>query len=350
MRRRSPASRSPSPRSRTARPRSIASCSRGATSRRGAGAVGQAAVAQRLAGRRALVHRVSAVEALGRVDVACVDKTGTLTQGRLAVGVVADAAGEAAVGPTLPARLRRVLMAAALASPHPDATEAQAHPTDRAILEAAEQVGLARRIRTHRHEETQFEPARGFHASIADERLFVKGAPEVLLQRCQRWQASDEEAVLGDEARQALERRADRLAARGLRVLLVAVGAANGDRLTAVGFVGISDPLRTGVRVAVERCREAGVRVIMLTGDHPATALAIARDAGLADHRAPVLAADLEADAVDQSLETATVIARVTPLDKVQIIERLQQRGHIVAMTGDGVNDAPALRLADVGV
>jgi cation transport ATPase len=188
--------------------------------------VAEAAVARRLSRRQALVRRLSAVEALGRVDVACVDKTGTLTEGRLAVGLVADVADEGEVSSAMPARLRRVLMAAALASPHPEATEAQAHPTDRAILKAAERVGLRRRIRTRRRNETQFEPARGFHAAVADEHLFVKGAPEVLLPRCARWQDGDREVELDESARQVFERRAEELATRGLRVLVVAVGAA----------------------------------------------------------------------------------------------------------------------------
>jgi magnesium-transporting ATPase (P-type) len=124
--------------------------------------------------------------------------------------------------------------------------------------------------------------------------------------------------------------------------------------LTAIGFVGISDPLRPAVAAAVRRCREAGVRVIMLTGDHPETARTIARAAGLLVDGGEVLTgaeiAELENGALDARLERAAVVARATPLDKVRIVEGLQRRGHAVAMTGDGVNDAPALRLADVGV
>src|SRR6266566_288620 len=124
--------------------------------------------------------------------------------------------------------------------------------------------------------------------------------------------------------------------------------------LTALGFVGISDPLRPTVQAAVLRCHEAGVRVIMITGDHPATARTIAREAGLLNNGGEVLTAteiaELHNSELDERLEHAVVIARATPLDKLRIIESLQRRGHAVAMTGDGVNDAPALRLADVGV
>ena len=124
--------------------------------------------------------------------------------------------------------------------------------------------------------------------------------------------------------------------------------------LTALGFVGISDPLRPGAAAAVARCRAAGVRVVMLTGDHPATARAIAREAGLPVGDEEMLTGEdvegLDDETLAARLERATVIARTTPLQKVRIVDSLRRRGHVVAMTGDGVNDAPALRLADVGV
>jgi magnesium-transporting ATPase (P-type) len=140
---------------------------------------------------------------------------------------------------------------------------------------------------------------------------------------------------------------------------MVAQGPADADLedprdLTALGFIGISDPIRASVPDAVRRCQEAGVRVVMLTGDHPATARAIARAAGLANGEDAILTgaelAELDDATLDRRLQDATVIARITPLDKLRIVERLQARGHTVAMTGDGINDAPALRLADVGV
>jgi cation-transporting P-type ATPase I len=154
-------------------------------------------------------------------------------------------------------------------------------------------------------------------------------------------------------------RRTEELAARGLRVLFVAEGAPDESvedphRLTALGFVGISDPLRPGVEDAVRRCRQAGVRVVLLTGDHLATARTIAAEAGLASSDADVLGGDglsaVDDDELGERLEGISVVARITPLDKLRIVQSLQRRGHTVAMTGDGVNDAPALRLADVGV
>ncbi len=321
--------------------------------------VGEAAVARRLAGRNALVRRLSAVEALGRVDVACTDKTGTLTEGRLALALVADGEDEAQLSTGLTSPLRAVLLAAALASPHPDAEDVGAHPTDVAVIQGAQRAGLADELRADREREVPFDPARSFHATVAHGRLFVKGAAETLIPRCAQSRSGGTDESLDTHGRDTLLRRAEQLAARGLRVLMVAEGPSGTDAndpegLVALGFVGIADPLRPAVPAAIRRCHEAGIRVIMLTGDHPATARAIAHEAGLLNGQGEVMTGDeiaaLENDELDRRLEQVAVIARVTPLDKLRIVESLQRRGHTVAMTGDGVNDAPALRLADVGV
>ena len=337
--------------------------------------VGQAAVAGRLAVRGALVRRLGSVEALGRVDVACTDKTGTLTEGRLALTDVADLDHDArlGVGPNVEgdagpgasatephaAGLRRVLLAAGLASPHPDAADASAHPTDVAVVAGAERASLGDALRAERTAVAPFDPARAFHATVAAGRLSAKGATEALLPRCARVRRDGADRALDEAGRQALRERAEELAGRGLRVLMVAEGDAqtpvnDPHGLVALGFVGISDPLRPDVPAAVRRCQEAGIRVLMLTGDSPATARAIAGQAGLLDGGGDVLTgadiADLYNGELDARLEGVAVLARVTPLDKLRIVESLQRHGHVVAMTGDGVNDAPALRLADVGV
>lgn len=383
--------------------------------------MGEAAVAHRLADRQALVRRLASVEALGRVDVACTDKTGTLTQGRLALSVVADmetqgnlaapaaghdasANGASANGASLNAAttagasnelrpaLRNVLRCAGLASPHPDAPDAASHPTDVAVVRGAQQAGLDDALRVPRHAESPFDPVRAFHAVLAADAgaevgasvLCVKGATEVLLARCDRVRRAGRDQPLDTAGREALQARVISLAEQGLRVLMVAQKTIADDDTTsseaqtldprglvALGFLGISDPLRPDVPAAVRRCGAAGVRVIMLTGDHPATAWAIAREAGLlnqaaylhdkppgqgggTDEQQLILTgaeiAELDNPALDERLERTVVVARATPLDKVRIVEGLQRRGHCVAMTGDGVNDAPALRLADVGV
>jgi len=321
--------------------------------------MGESAVARRLSGRRALVRRLSAVEALGRVDVACTDKTGTLTEGRLALGLVASTEEEAALPGDLPAGLRPLLRAAAYASPAPEASDLAAHPTDVAVVQGALDAGLGEDLRYERTAEAPFDPARAFHATVAAGMLAAKGAPEVLVPRCTRVRRNGLAEALDDAGRGALLAQAQELAGRGLRILMVAEGNEGADvgdpqGLTALGFLGIRDPLRPTVPEAVRRCREAGIHVLMLTGDHPATARAIAREAGLLEDGREVLTGadigELHDDALDRRLERVAVIARATPLDKLRIIESFQRHGHTVAMTGDGVNDAPALRLADVGV
>jgi calcium-translocating P-type ATPase len=322
--------------------------------------VGQAGVANRLASKKALVRRIAAVEALGRVDVACTDKTGTMTEGRLTLRLVADMDQEMFVPAVLPNKLRRVLLTAALASPHPDAREAVTHPTDVAVVRGAMAAGLVNEVKAPRLAEMGFDSARAFHASRVPGRLCVKGAPEKLVPRCSHLRLGDADITIDEEHRADLLRRVVGFAERGLRVLLVAEGpvdAATDDPrgLTALGFVAIADPLRRSVPEAVRRCQAAGIRVIMLTGDHPATAQAIAREAGLLIPGNDVVLraadlAELTTAELDKRMQGVAVIARAAPLDKLRIIESLRRQGSIVGMTGDGVNDAPSLRLADVGV
>ncbi|HEY7330324.1 MAG TPA: HAD-IC family P-type ATPase [Gemmataceae bacterium] len=319
---------------------------------------GQVGVARRLATRRALLRNLPAVEALGRVDVACTDKTGTLTEGRLAVRLVAAADHEANLPGELDSELRRVLRTAALASPHPEAADAVSHPTDVAVIAAARSAGLGDDLSQPHQREAPFDPDRSYHAAFVGGRLRVKGAPEAVCPRCTRLRRAESDQPLNDAGQQALLEQAQAFSARGLRILMIADGPPDASvddpqGLRALGFIGISDPLRPNVHAAVRRCREAGVRVIMITGDHPATARAIAREAGLLDGGDVLTGtelAELDNEELDRRMENATVIARATPLDKLRIIESLRRRGHTVAMTGDGVNDAPALRLADVGV
>lgn len=321
--------------------------------------VSESAMAKRLAARRVRVHRLAAVEALGRVDVVCTDKTGTLTEGRLCLRLVTDGADETTLPGTLPASLQYVLRAAALASPHPDDPGASAHPTDLAVVRGAQEAGLSEDLHKTRQAETGFDPDRAYHATLADNRIWVKGAPEVLVQRCRSRRRSGNDEFLDTAGRAQLLEEAHQLARRGLRVLLVAEGrpgTATDDprELTALGFVGISDPIRPSIADAVRRCQQAGIRIVMITGDHPATAAAIAREAGLQVEEGALLTgsdlSELEDEELEGRLRRAAVIARASPLDKLRIVERLQHLGHTVAMTGDGVNDAPALRLADVGV
>jgi calcium-translocating P-type ATPase len=321
--------------------------------------IGQTGVGRRLAERNALVRRLAAVEALGRVDVACVDKTGTLTTGRLSLQVLTDGDEEAAFHSTLKPPLRDLLRAAAVACPRPDSSSAGAHPTDVAVLEAVRACGLERELLPERDHEAPFDPARAFHAAVLEGRLCVKGSPEAVVPRCVRERRRGAERPLDATRRHALLEQAHRLAARGFRVLLVAEGEGDCDvhdprGLVALGLLGIADSVRPGAASAAARCRAAGVRMIMLTGDHPETAREIARQVGLDTSLEHVLTGQeigtLSDDALDERLARTSVIARIAPLEKVRVVTSLQRSGHVVAMTGDGVNDAPALRLADVGV
>ncbi len=170
---------------------------------------GQAGVARRLATHNALVRRLAAVEALGRVDVACTDKTGTLTVGKLALRLVADSESETLLPGELPESLRSVLLTAALASPHPEAPDANAHPTDIAVVRAAREAGLLGELRAERKAEDPFDPAQSFHATVVQGRLCVKGAPEVLAPRCRyvrKWESrSREPSGTSDSRRESLE-------------------------------------------------------------------------------------------------------------------------------------------------
>jgi Ca2+-transporting ATPase len=281
--------------------------------------------ARTMARRGAIVRRLTAVETLGSATVVASDKTGTLTENRLRLADARPAAG---------LEERELLAAAALASTaRPLAGGGvTGDPVDAALVLAAHEQGLTHAALHERRtlvQELPFDPERKrmtlVYAEPDGRRLYVKGAPEVVIAR-----ARDE----GVE----LERLADVWAADGLRVLAVAERrlpdtAEDDDELERdlrlVGIVALHDPLRETARAAVAEARAAGLRVEMITGDHPATAWAIGRTLGLPEH---------------------AVHARVTPADKLRLVEGLQSEGEVVAVTGDGVNDAPALRRADVGV
>ncbi|SEM14275.1 cation-transporting ATPase I [Blastococcus sp. DSM 46786] len=293
--------------------------------------VAQQAAARRLSRRGAVVRSARVLEALGRVDTVCFDKTGTLTENRLRVTrlLPLDDGGEDEL-------LR--LAATGMGNGHD-----HAHETDRAVLEAAgdawdgpPDASLA------------FAAGRGFSAAVREGRLVVKGAPEVVLRRC--------------SAAPEVRDRIRQLAGEGLRVLAVADRAVEGTPddldeaaadLTLRGLVGLSDTLRESSVRAVEQLRAAGVRVVVATGDHPETASAIAAQAGVPDADRVVTGAEL-ARATDAErarlVAGAAVFARLSPEQKVTLVQALRRAGATLAMTGDGVNDAAAIRLADVGV
>ncbi|QKW38047.1 cation-translocating P-type ATPase [Actinomadura sp. NAK00032] len=323
--------------------------------------VSQLAAARRLSRLGVLVRSTRALEALGRVDTLCFDKTGTLTEGRLRL---VRAAGPARALPLTGDDARRVLRVAARACPPPGGRTAP-HATDRAVLERARGLPPDRRWRLE--EELPFETTRGFSASLGRDGdrwlIAVKGAPEVLLAKCSR--LDGEGGRLTASRRRAAAGTVRRLAGEGLRVLAIAerpvadAGEVRGDiadhvaDLTLLGFIGIADPPRPTAEEAVHRLHEAGVRVTMITGDHPATAAAVAAELGIPGAGEVVTGAELDAMPAGErrrAVQRAAVFARVTPAHKVRIVKDLRRAGRVVAMTGDGANDAAAIRRADVGI
>jgi cation-transporting ATPase I len=323
---------------------------------------------KRLAKHNILVRNPRATEALGRVDVICFDKTGTLTEGRIKLRTVSNGRAHRPVDDA-GADFRPIIAAALRASPVPVGGEILPHPTDRAVVNGAEHAGIGstdgaagwRMVR-----ELPFEPGRGFHAVLghlpADQMISVKGAPEVVLPRCDAWTHDGRTERLTDVTRREIDAEVDRLAEQGLRVLAIAERRASGRRqlddervdwLELRGLLGLADATRPTAAEAVDRLRRAGVKVVMVTGDHPSTAQAIGAELDLLDGGTVVTGPDLdEADemTVDALVSKASVFARVSPAHKVTVVRALRRAGRVVAVTGDGANDAPAIRLADVGI
>jgi Ca2+-transporting ATPase len=310
--------------------------------------------ARRLAREHALVRQLAAVETLGATTVICTDKTGTLTLGHVGVAALVTAGGARHVGMPIDDEARRLLEAAVLASePQPF------DPLDQAIVQAAREYGVdvdALHSRTFVHDYA-FDPLCKYLSHVwrdADGRLFIaaKGAVEGLLERI------DPEFSV----RRLMEARNARLAEEGMRVIAIAGGdlavttgqSQDEHGLRFLGLLGFRDALRPGVAEAVRDCVTAGIRVVMITGDHPVTAHAVAEGIGL-PHDDSQIATGADLDAADglefTGLARATAIfSRTRPEQKHRLVRAFQAEGDIVAMTGDGINDAPALREADIGV
>jgi Ca2+-transporting ATPase len=305
--------------------------------------------ARRMSHANALVRRLPCVESLGSVTVICSDKTGTLTQNRLLL------ARFEAVSPETREHALQVLALNCDAVRGPDGWVGD--PTEIALVHHADDDGIdidALRDALPRIAELPFDSDRKrmttVHERAHDVLVTVKGAPEAVLPLCIDVDAGE------------WHRRAEQMAAEGLRVLALAARSADShapiehvDRdLQLLGLVGLIDPPRPEARAAVAECVAAGIAPVMITGDHPATALAVARALGLAgDGDSVITGRELErlGDAeLAARLARARVFARVDPAQKIRIVEVLQSRGECVAMTGDGVNDAPALKRSDIGV
>ncbi|MBX5459932.1 MAG: cation-translocating P-type ATPase [Steroidobacteraceae bacterium] len=363
---------------------------------------------QRMAKRNAIVRHLAAVETLGSANVIASDKTGTLTRNEMTVRTVVTASGRVHLGgtgyapvgevslhrsqgpggPTVPAidgPLRHELRIAlavgdrannAILQERNGRWSVRGDPTEGALIVAARKAGLedeALDARFERVGEVPFSSERKLMSTIhrdaerAGELLvFSKGAPDVLLARCTREVVGEGTRPLTEARRAQIRQTNEQLAGEALRTLGVAVRAVPADGFERVtpdasleqemafaGLIGMIDPPREEAKRAVARARGAGIRPIMITGDHPITASAIARELGIAQDDRTVTGPELEAmsDAErERTVEEVSVYARVTPQHKLRIVQALQRRGAIVAMTGDGVNDAPALKTADIGV
>ncbi|MGB2985760.1 MAG: HAD-IC family P-type ATPase [Phycisphaerae bacterium] len=340
----------------------------------------------RMARRGVIVRRLAAVEGLGSCTLIASDKTGTLTCNELTVREVrlpngdtfeVTGQGFAPEGQVLfrgepiePGSqfddLARVAVLCNEADLHrsEEAWVWRGDPTDVALLSMARKLGWNRPESLGSQpqvNEIPFEPehqfAASYHGGDGTYQVFVKGAPERVLAMC-----NDEH---GPIKRQEWQDMAESMARRGYRVLALAQGDApdsvvsssapsEPSGLSFLGFVGMIDPLRPGVREAVAACHDAGVSVAMITGDHPVTALAIARDLGLATEPGQVVTGPelvgKSAEDLRETVERGRVFARVTPRQKLELVDAARHAGHYVAVTGDGVNDAPALRAANIGV
>lgn len=352
--------------------------------------------AQRMLRRNALIRKLPAVETLGSVTVICSDKTGTLTQNRMTVTRIAGVDQAVVVDESSSGRIdefptaARLTIAAASLCNDTDVAETDGErtligdPTETALVAAAELAGIdvaALRGRVSRVAEQPFDSERkrmstvhlleaataGALAPLAAPGgvVLVKGAVDGMLSRIDGVWTVAGPAPFGDGHRRAVLAANDEMAAAGLRVLAVAYrpapagfDQASADELESdlvlLGLIGMIDPPRPEVREAVARCTTAGIRTMMITGDHPLTALAIARDLGIARDGDGAITG-VELDGLDETALRAAVLktavfARVSPEHKLRIVDALQAEGAVVSMTGDGVNDAPALRKADIGV
>ncbi|TDD41280.1 cation-translocating P-type ATPase, partial [Saccharopolyspora elongata] len=328
----------------------------------------QLAAARRLGNRGALVRNPRTIEALGRADVLCFDKTGTLTEGTLQLAAVSDGGG-LLPSDRLDTAHKAILAAALRATPTVRRAEPMAHQTDQAVMAGARRAKVSARRGAagwRRTSALPFEHSRAYHATSGSaargDLLSVKGAPESVLPRCRQRQSNGKPVRIGATERQELNATAEELASSGQRVLAVAERPLQPDEelsdeavddLIFLGFVSLADLMRPEAAPATAQLREAEVHTVMLTGDHPATAAAVATSVSGTPDLNVRTGAELDAldDAeLEEFLPTVDVVARCSPHHKVRIIHAFQRAGRVVAMTGDGANDAPAIRLADVGI
>jgi Ca2+-transporting ATPase len=355
---------------------------------------------QRMARRKAVLRHLAAVETLGSANVIASDKTGTLTKNEMTVRVVVTASGRVSLagtgytpegevrrdeGGAIDGALRfefvRALAAAdrannAMLQERDGCWMVQGDPTEGALIVAARKAGLegkALDARLERVGEVPFSSERKLMSTLHSDAereehllIFTKGAPDILLARCSQELVGEKMMALTAERRAEILQTNEELAGEALRTLGIAFRSLPKDalkleevderverELVFLGLIGMIDPPREEAKEAVARAKGAGIRPMMITGDHPKTAAVIARELGIGENGRAVTGAELEKlldDALEKTVTEISVYARVNPEHKLRIVKALQRRGAVVAMTGDGVNDAPALKTADIGV
>jgi P-type Ca2+ transporter type 2C len=323
---------------------------------------------KRLVKNKALIRKLAAIETLGATTVICSDKTGTITSGEMTVKSIyandriisVSGSGYSTDGlfsnkgqEYNPQKINKLLEAACLCN-NSNLTEKQGSPTELALKAVAKKANL--KTEFERKNEIPFDSRKKYMATLDEkgktQNVHLKGAPEIVLKRCKYIFNGITTKPLTERDRKKIMDMNDQMASKALRVLALAYSESKSTKdLTFLGLMGMIDPPREGVKKSISIAKRAGIRTIMITGDNALTAKAIANQVGIqSEVITGVQLEKMSDEAIFNSVKTISIFARVNPEHKVKILESLQKDGHVVAMTGDGINDAPALKRADVGI
>ncbi|UZE93042.1 MAG: HAD-IC family P-type ATPase [Candidatus Nealsonbacteria bacterium] len=334
---------------------------------------------QRILKKGGLVRKLSSAETLGSTSIICTDKTATLTEGKMKVNRIITPGQILEKKPNEKAEFLTLKIAALTSEAFIENPESpreewilRGRPTDKALLEAGIEAGFNQKKEFEKKKiaELPFNPINKFIATVFEENekhfLYVCGAPERILERCNFYQLKDDILPLSPETLKMFQSELRKLARAGLRVVGTGYKKVQGSKLTTqkledqinnllfAGFITLKDPIRKEVKEAIRICRQAGMRTIIATGDHKLTAESVAKEIGFKIAKENILEGKeldkLSDKDFEKILEKIKIYARVEPKHKTRIIEAWQKRGEVVAMTGDGINDAPALKKADIGV
>lgn len=326
---------------------------------------------RKMATKRAVIRRLPAVETLGSTSVICSDKTGTLTQNKMTVTKISTALSDISIDSDVSKGILGLVSLCNNSSMNTASKNVMGDPTEVALLTAAEKQGIKKAELENsypRINEIAFDSNRKLMTTVhriakGGYRIVTKGAPDVLIKKCTRFFDKDGKiSILGESTKKKIESKNNDMAKNALRVIAVAYKDVqniskdtNGleSDLIFCGLLGMIDPPRPEVKSAVRDCKRAGIKPVMITGDHITTAKAIASQIGILSAKDKAMTGveieNMSQEELEKNISDYTVFARVSPEHKVRIVKAFQKRGDVVAMTGDGVNDAPALRTADIG-